>query len=213
MSHFTVLVIGADHDAQLAPFSEEIRVDTYISSTRHELIERNRDNLTFMRDHSYAEYLADPKDYLERFKHNLGHCKYFTDGEFATKLNWTDEQLYQDAIKYAEPYEIDSEGNELSTYNPNAKWDWYQVGGRWDGFFKTKEGKDVNATTIGELDFSSLRPTFAVLKYGEWHEKGEMGWWAMVSKEKAEEDWATEFHELFQGLPDSMPITLIDAHI
>lgn len=184
MSHFTVLVIGADHDAQLAPFSEEIRVDTYISSTRHELIERNRDTLTFMRDHGYAEYLADPEDYLERFKHNPGHCKYFTDGEFAAKLNWTDEQLYQDAIKYAEPYEIDSEGNELSTYNPNAKWDWYQVGGRWDGFLKTKDGREINETTIGELDFKSLSPTFAVLKYGEWHEKGEMGWFAMVSSEK-----------------------------
>jgi hypothetical protein len=24
--------------------------------------------------------------------------------------------------------------------NPNAKWDWYQIGGRWSGFFKMKEG-------------------------------------------------------------------------
>ena len=25
--------------------------------------------------------------------------------------------------------------------NPNAKWDWWQIGGRWKGFLKAKEGK------------------------------------------------------------------------
>lgn len=29
---------------------------------------------------------------------------------------------------------------EFSTYNPNSKWDWYSVGGRWTGFFKLKPG-------------------------------------------------------------------------
>lgn len=29
-----------------------------------------------------------------------------------------------------EPY-YDKEYNEMSTYNPNSKWDWYQIGGRW----------------------------------------------------------------------------------
>lgn len=31
----------------------------------------------------------------------------------------------------------------LSTYNPNSKWDWYVVGGRWAGYFKTKDGAGV----------------------------------------------------------------------
>jgi hypothetical protein len=26
--------------------------------------------------------------------------------------------------------------------NPNAKWDWYKLGGRWTGFFKLKKGAD-----------------------------------------------------------------------
>ena len=30
---------------------------------------------------------------------------------------------------------------------------------------------------------------FAVVKNGEWYERGEMGWWAMVSNEKSEEEW------------------------
>jgi hypothetical protein len=28
-----------------------------------------------------------------------------------------------------------------STYNGDAKWDWYQIGGRWTGYFKLKPGK------------------------------------------------------------------------
>lgn len=30
----------------------------------------------------------------------------------------------------------------INRTNPNSKWDWYQVGGRWTGVFKLKEGKE-----------------------------------------------------------------------
>lgn len=30
----------------------------------------------------------------------------------------------------------------LTTYNPNSKWDWYQLGGRWSGFLKLKPGAE-----------------------------------------------------------------------
>lgn len=32
----------------------------------------------------------------------------------------------------------------LSTYNPNSKWDWYQVGGRWSGYFPVKQPLDMD---------------------------------------------------------------------
>lgn len=32
--------------------------------------------------------------------------------------------------------------------NPNAKWDWYQVGGRWSNFFKLKEDKNGEAKYV-----------------------------------------------------------------
>ena len=39
-------------------------------------------------------------------------------------------------------WRLDEEGRwcEYSTYNPDAKWDWYVIGGRWTGFFKVKKG-------------------------------------------------------------------------
>ena len=39
---------------------------------------------------------------------------------------------------------VDAEGNIVKAVrrtNPNAKWDWYQIGGRWSGFLKLKNGR------------------------------------------------------------------------
>lgn len=33
--------------------------------------------------------------------------------------------------------------------NPNAKWDWYKLGGRWTGFFKLKSGKEGSIGSPG----------------------------------------------------------------
>jgi len=37
-------------------------------------------------------------------------------------------------------YELDTYGNILTTYNPDSKWDWYEIGGRWQGMLKLKDG-------------------------------------------------------------------------
>lgn len=42
--------------------------------------------------------------------------------------------------EWSEKYEVDATGfHGWSTYSQASKWDWYQVGGRWSGFFKMKE--------------------------------------------------------------------------
>lgn len=50
--------------------------------------------------------------------------------------------------------ELDDDGNILSTYNPDSKWDWYQEGGRWSGMLKRKsDGELVNEGRVGDLIF------------------------------------------------------------
>ena len=213
MSHFTVLVVGEDPETQLDPFNEELQVEKYTAETREELIENQKRQINLMRDNSYAEYLANSTAYLEKNKFNQNHCNYFVNGEFAEALSWSDEQLYLDATKYLELHELDGNGGRLSTYNPKSKWDWYEVGGRWDGYLETRNGEKVNQATIGEIDLATLEPVFAVLKGGEWHEKGAMGWWGMVADKKEGEDWNVEFKRLLEGLPDDTPLTLVDCHI
>lgn len=47
----------------------------------------------------------------------------------------------------------DDEGNAISCYNPNSKWDWYVIGGRWDGLIETKEAKELNYARIKDILF------------------------------------------------------------
>lgn len=53
--------------------------------------------------------------------------------------------------------------------------------------------------------------TFAVLKDGIWHERGNMGWWAIVTDEK--DDWPTKFQSLWDSIDDEETLTIIDCHI
>lgn len=41
--------------------------------------------------------------------------------------------------------------------NPNAKWDWWTIGGRWDGWLVDKNGIHCNICTVGDLDFDKMR--------------------------------------------------------
>lgn len=41
--------------------------------------------------------------------------------------------------------------------NPNAKWDWWVVGGRWSGMLLTNRGQWVNQCKIREIDFEAMR--------------------------------------------------------
>jgi hypothetical protein len=55
--------------------------------------------------------------------------------------------------------------------------------------------------------------TFAVVKDGQWYEKGEMGWWGCVHDEKDDDEWGRQFSDLFDSLPDDTLLTMVDCHI
>lgn len=46
----------------------------------------------------------------------------------------SDDECWQ-AVAYDYDDRTDDMGNIYSTYNPQSKWDWYSVGGRWSGEF------------------------------------------------------------------------------
>jgi hypothetical protein len=41
--------------------------------------------------------------------------------------------------------------------NPNARWDWYVLGGRWRGFLVTKDGEQVDQALLKDIDFEAMR--------------------------------------------------------
>lgn len=115
MSHYLVGVIVDDVTnvekavaEVLAPYDENMRVEPYIYKTKAELIANGK-----ARKEKYSKE-TDIQDYMKPYLE-------------AT----TDEELYELEIEDLEEDELDADGNELSTYNPKSKWDWWQIGGRF----------------------------------------------------------------------------------
>ena len=207
MSHFVVYVFtkedGRGVDELLAPYNEGIEYAPYIQYTREQAIAKVRKDIEDYKNGLYAKYLADPEKYKEECA-NKEHIDYL-ENEFPLKLNWTDDECYKDMTKYYDEDMIDENGNILSTYNPNAKWDWYSIGGRWDGNLITKSGENANTEYINKIDWDKSGTPFAyITPNGVWHEKGEMCWWAIVNNEKEEDDWKNEFNKTLDKLKKIM---------
>jgi hypothetical protein len=109
MSHFTVLVIGHNPEDQLQPFQEN-----------------NMDDCP----KEYLAFNSVEDEYKERFAKENPNAQY--ESEEAYKVAF-------DSYLKDRGYEKDPTTGQYGYWeNPNAKWDWYQLGGRWTGFFKLK---------------------------------------------------------------------------
>lgn len=207
MSHFTVMVIGNDAKKQLEPFDENMEVERYSCNVTQDEVDR------FMEYYKKENEADKDLDFQAMYKK---HGESWNDGRW--------EQTKDGVI-------------EWSTYNPNSKWDWYQLGGRWAGRIMVKEGvgydppnfswgwdeeskKEVlsgrrtDSAIKGNIENLSELTAFAVLMNGEWHENGEMGWFGISHGETMTDDeWKSKVQELLNGLPDDSLISMYDCHI
>ena len=211
MSHFCVYVFHDKNttvDKLLAPYDENIELSPYVLYTKEQAIAKVRSEIEAFRNGIYKEYLEDPVKYKENWGHNKNHIDYL-ENEFPKKLNWTDEECYEDIAKWKrEDGMVAEDGSILSTYNPNAKWDWYHVGGRWRGRIPGDEVK------MSEVNIDKIDPPYAfVTTDGEWVERGEMGWFGISSNEMNEDEWDAKFREYLKTLDKDIILTLVDCHI
>lgn len=67
--------------------------------------------------------------------------------------NMSDEECWQ---AMADDYDnnTDSDGNIYSTYNLDAKWDWWVIGGRFSDILTLKKGGLTDSAQVKDLDFS-----------------------------------------------------------
>lgn len=67
--------------------------------------------------------------------------------------DYTDEQLWQ---LMSDDYDnnTDSDGNIYTTYNPDSKWDWWVIGGRFSDMLTLKKGGLTDSAQVKDLDFS-----------------------------------------------------------
>lgn len=219
MSHFCVYVFhdkDTSVDDLLSYYDESIEMEPYVEYTKEEAIAKVRKDIEEYKNGTYAEYLKDPVSYEEKYGQNKEHIKYLKE-EFPKMLKWTDKQCYNDKAKwYKEDGMVDEDGNLLTTYNPNAKWDWYEVGGRWDGgiAMNLKNKKSGNECKVSQIDMDKIETPYAfIAPNGNWIERGQMGWFGISSNDKAEKDWDKEFKEFLKKQDKSTIVTLVDCHI
>ena len=332
MSHFSVMIIGENPEEQLEPYweldlteeevrndprgefhSEQDEVDDDWENKTVKMIKLSNGEFCYTWDKRFTtgklfeqtkEYPADSEKVTLTYKEN------------AQRQGMTKEEFTDNWYGYSK-----HNGEYGYWNNPNAKWDWYQLGGRWSGYFKLKEGSDGTKGECGVLNscrtedkghadqllkkdidlegmfadamkkaaerynefeevtkgldppprWDSVRELFpddidrartvyhghefiqalqkadmmpwggeiidiyfvgqggrekyienskcqclipfAFVKDGEWYEKGEMGWWGMVSDEKLQYDWSAKFMELWEDLPEDTLISMYDLHI
>jgi hypothetical protein len=184
MSHFAVWVVGDNVDEQLAPYDEGLHIEPYKeywNGKQEETVIRllGKDNEEFVKELETKTSNAERWSFMvntwnEHYEIQPGDSEYLYFDEFGI---------------YA-----------MSTYNPDSKWDWYQIGGRWAGEFKAKDGFE-HLGIVGEkswgmededpyannyfdglpfaaIDFDAMI-TYRVNRAGqlwdEWHEKDALG--------------------------------------
>lgn len=203
MTHFIVGVIteegpNCDYEECLAdllePYDENIKVEPYVYRTKEEIIENEKKRKT---------EIIEAREKGESFYVDESREEPYLKAE-------TDEDFYN--LGYDEYRDYDENGNELSTYNPNSKWDWWVVGGRWSGYFN---GED--SITIGEYKkilADDNIPWAVVGSDGVWQEQGQMWWFAMNdATEESTECFKGSFRDLIDSTPDDWYITAVDCHI
>jgi hypothetical protein len=128
--------------------------------------------------------------------------------------------------------ECKGKGWHFSTYNQKSQWDWYQVGGRWNGFYLPTEAEAEAADKgqyglgVAKVDGNVIHVkdllekwdaerfvSFALLTpEGDWLERGSMGWWGIVSGAMSRDEWKQRFRETLEKYPGAVAVA-VDCHI
>lgn len=128
MSHFSVAVFTDEYttvEDLLEPFYENLEFEKYIALTKKEVIKRGKDEINHLKK-LYKEYMKDKRKYRRENFQNIAHLRFIKKVPMMAK--WSKEKIYKYATRFYEKEEIAEDGGVYSTYNPNAKWDWYEIG-------------------------------------------------------------------------------------
>lgn len=127
MSHFTVLVVDTNNEKSVDEWMEPF----------YEGLEKDR-----ISDWGVQDVL-----------------KYFKEHNVDFPYDYVDESNLVEYLERAEELEFDTsehdnEGNLYYLGNNNAKWDWYEIGGRWSNMLKKLDGTRCDECEVKDLDLS-----------------------------------------------------------
>ena len=214
MSHFIGLCFGDCWESNLDPYDEGLEVEPYVAYTKEEAIDEVKRR--HASDYEWAINALKNESTTEQQRQRA-------ESKIEKGLFISYEDAWKEVQKWG--YQLDEDENLLSTYNPDSRWDWYSIGGRWHSYLYLKEVDDngerikVDQANFGEIDWdyminSGTIPFCFVTEDGDWVEKGEMGWWGCVSNETPNESWKETFKRYINSIEDNdCLVTAIDFHI
>ena len=155
MSHYSVAVItetGYDDEVMdlLEPFDENKEVETYIYRTKETIIQEGKEC-----KEATIERIKNVEDKDKLIKYLIDPNYQFIRNILSAE---TDEDFYAIEIDGIDEEWIDKYGNELSTYNPDSKWDWWEIGGRWGGSLRDFNGEYHDTLKIADWDYNYIDP-------------------------------------------------------
>jgi hypothetical protein len=186
LSHFTVMVVVNEaEDAEAAVYAAEAALEPFNENAEVEPYFKPVDDLDACLNFYRRQYGADaaildpePVDFA------LDEHQAWVSRAIEA---WTDRKgVVRDGVWGYE-----------STYNPKSKWDWYSVGGRWTGYFLTKEPVAGRLGRPGVFGNAADPGTADVVRKGEIDFEGMR----RNALEKASQEY-DEFDKLVAALPD-----------
>lgn len=149
MSHFTVLVAGPKTEDELEqallPYHEFecTGIEQYLQ----------RIDITEEAKESYEKY-GSGESFEEYIKEDYGYNTYNTIEEAESVSN---NDGKNNGSKYG--FVIKNEDGSYMVYrntNPNKKWDWWVIGGRWSGILLGKDGNKYDQLRKGDVDIETM---------------------------------------------------------
>lgn len=206
MTHYTLAIIIPPNVTdihgfiaeQMRPYDEAIEVAPYVC-------------------YSVEQAARDIADELHRLELIVKRQETFYDLEKCRRAierlrRTKPDERYQERLGHFDRF--NQKGEPVSTHNPAGKWDWYVIGGRWAGWLNDSKSSseclsDNTASTEAVIARNKI-PHAILTPDGLWHERGRMGWFAILATEN--ENWDTDALKLFAQYP-AHQVVIVDAHI
>lgn len=163
----------------------------------------------------YVNYVLAKDDEFESLP------KYLAENPNKTVIDYLDELYFYDRFYYESdvvPSQEELKNNDVYKYaivsdderriikyytltNPNAKWDWWTIGGRWHN-----DNNCIKKTEFNIDDWFAEHENAPCCGLVD-----ESGWYGGVCKN--DEEWKAEFLELWNKIPNDSYIWNLDCHI
>lgn len=182
-------------------------------------------------DEDFLRFVREEREYGPGMLERTGPLRNVVienaDGSYTVTPDHGDSYSFRLGDRYEDGSGCGGTGKVMTTYNPHSKWDWWVIGGRWDGDLAGAEqlddgqggfnfGDEFHTVERNVVRLADSKPSGAPYAFltpeGEWVAKGEMGWWGISHGDAEAEEWEDTWTKVRQEYGENFAVQL-DCHI